>query len=98
RGLKVRVHRGYFLLLPLFSQRLGGLDLAIHAGGGPTTAGQGGDGFDGASPARLHAVAGTAGGMRREDDVVELQERVVICGRLLLEDIEPGSGNPTFGQ
>src|SRR5436190_20044912 len=89
---------GIFPLSPLFSQRLSRFYPAIHAGGGPTAAGQGSDGFDGASPARLHAVAGTAGGMGREDDILQFEQRVVGRWGLLLEDVETGGSNPAFGQ
>ena len=31
--------------------------------------------------------------VRRQDDVVELQDRIVGIGRLLFEDVEPGAGD-----
>src|SRR6516225_1291467 len=42
------------------------------------------------------ALVGPAERVRREDDVVQLQNWIVGIGRLLLKDIEPGAGDSTF--
>jgi hypothetical protein len=43
-------------------------------------------------------LVGPAERMRRQDNVVELEDRIGRVGRLLLEDIKPGAGNAVFLQ
>src|ERR1700677_2788583 len=44
------------------------------------------------------ALVGPAQRMRGENDVVELQDRIVGVGRLLLQNVEPGAGDAAFLQ